>query len=249
MIAVAIGVASGCTSSPSPIPSPDLGGLDPRPHMPPLVDGEVDGCLPLCRSAFVAGVPLESGRYQTQNFFGGYMTASFGDGWTAGEDSTGEFKVFGPDDAEYGSAFALDAFPVKDGQRIRSVPNTAAGMVEWLLANPYLVVSEPRTARIGELPATAVDIRLADGAPMDEADCGAPCVGFIGFEQWTDTNGILGDDIYRFVWSDVSYGGTPHVLSLYVEGRDAAHLETMLGAVQPVVESVTVPARPGGGSS
>ena len=50
------------------------GGLEERPGRPALVDGEAASCIPMCGEGRVAGGQLPQGLYQTQWFFGGYMT-------------------------------------------------------------------------------------------------------------------------------------------------------------------------------
>ena len=211
--------------------------------MPALVDGELHACLPLCRSGYANDIPLPEGRYQTENFAGGYLTADFDPGWTVREDSSGEFSVARTDDTEYGIGIALDTYEVSDLKRVDLVPNTGAATIAWLRQNPDLVVSDAHEATIGSLPATWVDVRLAEGAPMEDPGCGAPCVNFIGFDQWTDVDGIRGDDVYRFYWSDITYGGTPHKLSVKIEGDDADQLAALAAAFEPVLESITIPAK------
>jgi hypothetical protein len=219
--------------------------LAPRPDLPPLVEGELAACLPLCAKGLVVPGDLPLGAYQTQWFFGGYMTLRMERAWTGLEDSTGELKIAPATDSEYGVGFALDLYPVLSGQRVDGVPLTAAGMLGWLGGNTNLEVSKPTATSIGDLPATAVDIRLSKAAINDDPGCPArACVGFLGFPQWDHANGIAGDDVYRLYLADVRYSGTEHVFSVTVEGRDRAHLREIVPAVEQVLETVKVPARP-----
>jgi hypothetical protein len=143
-------------------------GLAPRPDLPPLAKGELAACLPLCAKGRVVPGDLPLGAYQTQWFFGGYMTLRTERAWTGLEDSTGELKIAPATDSEYGVGFALDLHPVLNGQRVDSVPMTAAALLDWLGGNANLEVSKPTATSIGNLPATAVDIRLSKAAVNDD---------------------------------------------------------------------------------
>jgi hypothetical protein len=220
-------------------------GLAPRPDLPPLAKGELAACLPLCAKGRVVPGDLPLGAYQTQWFFGGYMTLRTERAWTGLEDSTGELKIAPATDSEYGVGFALDLHPVLNGQRVDSVPMTAAALLDWLGGNANLEVSKPTATSIGNLPATAVDIRLSKAAVNDDPGCPArACVNFLGFPQWDHANGIAGDDVYRLYLADVRYSGTDHVFSVTVEGRDRTHLREIVPAVEQVLETVKVPAQP-----
>lgn len=219
-------------------------GLEDRSDLPDLVNGEADACLPLCAVGLSRPGELPIGKYQTQWFFGGYMTLELDGAWTAIEDSTGELKIAPAADDEYGAGFALDIFPVVEGERV-DAPNTVEGFLAAIRSHPDLVVSDDMPTTIGSVPATAIDVRLAPGAPMEHADCPAPCVDFVGFEQWDHANGILGDDVYRFYVADVEYSGSHHVFSVTVEGRDEEDLRTFVQAVEEVLATVKIPARPG----
>ncbi len=235
---------SPLAASPSPTSAPLPSGLAARPGLPALVNGQAAACLPLCAQGLARPGALPIGtRYQTEWFFGGYMTLAFDAAWTAIEDSTGELKIAPAEDAEYGAGIALDLYPVDAGVRVTNVEASAEGMLEWLRSNPNLIVSAPSDLAIGAVPATFVRIRLAPDATSEHPDCPATCVDFLGFEQWDHANGILGDDVYGFAVADVEYSGTRHVLSLTIEGRDEDHLETMLARLDPILLTVTVPAR------
>jgi hypothetical protein len=220
-------------------------GLTPRPDLPALVKGELAACLPLCATGRDVPGELPLGTYQTRWFFGGYMTLGFERAWTGLEDSTGELKIAPATDSEYGVGFALDLYPVRSGKRVNGVPMTAAGLLEWLGGNPNLEVSKSTATSIGKLPAMAVDIGLSKAAVNDDPGCPArACVNFLGFPQWDHANGIAGDDVYRLYLADVRYSGTDHVFSVTVEGRDRTHLGGIVPAVEQVLGTVEVPARP-----
>jgi hypothetical protein len=217
-------------------------GLEDRPTLPELVDGEADACLPLCEAGLTQPGVLPAGTYQTVWFFGGYMTIELDGSWTGIEDSTGEFKIAPTEDTDYGVSFTLDLFPVSDGTRVDGVPLTAEGLEDWLRANPYLVVSRAMRGDISGLPATVIDVSLSARAPREHADCPDPCVDFVSFEQWDHANGILGDDVYRFYLADVSYSGSEHIFIVNIEGRDEAHLDSFGSLVEDLMPTVQVPA-------
>jgi hypothetical protein len=217
-------------------------GLKPRASLPPLVEGEADACLPLCAAGLVRPGPIPAGKYQTLWFFGGYMTVELDGSWTGIEDSTGEFKLAPSEDTEYGFSFALDLYPVSDGERVEDVPLTAQGLEDWLRQNPDLIVADAEGGDVGGIPTSVLDIRLSDEATAEHADCPAPCVDFLGFEQWDHANGILGDDVYRFYLADLQYSGSDHVLVVTIEGRDQEDLDAFGSIVEPLLPTVTVPA-------
>jgi hypothetical protein len=226
----------------SPSPSASGSGLEPRPDLPPLVEGEADSCLPLCIAGLVVPGPMPAGQYQTVWFFGGYMTIELDGSWTGIEDSTGEFKLAPSEDTEYGFSFALDLYPVSDGERVEDVPLTAEGLEDWLRQNPKLIVADAEGSDVGGIPTTVLDIRVSGKATAEHADCPEPCVDFLGFEQWDHANGILGDDVYRFDLADVQYSGSDHVMVVTIEGRDQEHLDAFGSMVEPLLPTVTVPA-------
>jgi hypothetical protein len=122
---------------------------------------------------------------------------------------------------------------------------TAAGLLDWLGGNANLEMSKPTATSIGNLPATAVDIRLSKAPVNDDPGCPArACVNFLGFPQWNHANGIAGDGVYRLYLADVRYSGTDHVFSVTVEGRDRTHLREKVPAVEQMLGTVKVPARP-----
>ena len=167
--------------------------------------------------------------------------------WRGDEDSTGELSLHLPDESDYGIHFVLDMYPAKNGARVAGVPFTSAGLIGWLQGDENFVVSQPTDTRIGLLQGTVVDVRLSKKAPQQYADCGAPCVDMLGFEQFNDPyGGIRGDDVYRIYFADVEYGGTEHVLVVTVEGRSSEYLETIAPAVDELLATVTVPARSAG---
>jgi hypothetical protein len=170
------------------------------------------------------------------------MTIELDGSWTGIDDSTGEFKLAPSEETEYGFSFALDLYPVSDGERVEDVPLTAQGLEDWLRQNPDLIVADAEGGDVGGIPTIVLDIRLSGEATAEHADCPAPCVDFLGFEQWDHANGILGDDVYRFYLADVQYSGSDHVLVVTIEGRDQEHLDAFGSIVEPLLPTVTVPA-------
>jgi len=187
--------ATGSTSSERPVPDP------------------IEGCVPQCNTpGLVAPGPVPTGPYETQWFFGGEMVVSLDEEWSIGEDSTGEFALSPralPSDVVL---FWEDVYPVEDGRRAAGTPMTADGELNWMKNDPRLVVSHPHPGRIGDLPATVVDVSVSDRAKNDDPACPTPvCVLFLGFPQWDGTFGITDQQTPRLYLSDVTYGDQQHL--------------------------------------
>lgn len=191
---------------------------------------------------------LPAGRYQTEWFFGGYMTLQTDGTWERGEDSNGELglPIAAPEGvAVYQVAFFLDPMLVVADVVQDEIPRQAAAYVDWLGRRPDLIVSEPIETRIGSVPAVRVDIRLGPDAPSQYDDClPDPCVTFIKVAAFDHSDGVFGNDEYRFYFADITYSGTDHMLAVKVEGRDPDDLDALLPRVEALLETVVIPARP-----
>ena len=236
-------------ADPSPTEEVLEGGLEPRPDLPELEDGEVTGCIPLCGPAgLTVPGPLPANEvYQTELFFGGYMTFTpTVDGWQGLEDSNGELKIFPPDGGDYGVSFSLDLFPVRGEKPVKPVPTSIDEWIDWYEANPSLETSNVSKTKIGDVPATRIDITTSKTAENDDPGCPADaCVNVWSFAHWDFFNGIAGNDIYRQYLAEVTYGGKAHILSAIVETRDAADLKTVAPVVEDLLRTVTLPVARG----
>jgi hypothetical protein len=230
------------------MPSATLaGGLDRRAGRPELVAGEAAACVPVCGKGRLAGGALPPGRYQTEWFFGDYMTLDTDGSWARTEDSDGELSlpVSGTGEDTYHVAFFLDPVLVVEDAVQPGIPRRASDYVKWLAGRTDLLVSSPLSTAIGTVPAVAVDIRLAADAPSQYPDCRPdPCVTFIKVPAFDHSDGIRGDDEYRFTFADVTYSGADHLLGVKVEGRDVADLRAILPKVEALLATVVLPARP-----
>jgi hypothetical protein len=236
-------------AEPTVTPKPTLpGGLEVRMGRPALVDGEAAACIPKCGVGRVAGGVLPTGRYQTEWFFGGYMTLQTDGTWRRGEDSNGELalQIAAPQGiAVYQVAFFLDPVLVVNDVVQNEIPRQAAAYVEWLGSQPDLIVSEPIATRIGFVPAVAVDIRLGPNAPSQYDDCPPnPCIAFFKFEAIDGSDGVLGNDESRFYLADITYSGTDHMLAVKVEGRDPEDLDAVLPKAEALLDTVVLPVKP-----
>lgn len=235
---------AGCnTSDPATVSSastalPD--GLTKRPELPPLLNGQVAACVPACTEGrLVPQIP--TGLYQTQWFFGGFMTLRFEPSWTGIEDSAGELKVRPPDGGEYGVSFSLDNFLVRDKKEVPDIPRTTKAWIDWHKQESRLIVSKPFPATIGRTKATAIDVRLSPMAVKENGDCPAPCVDLWGNSKFGHYNGILGDDVYRLYLADVEYSGSKHLLLVVVEAQDPAHLKRTVPTVEHLLATAKLP--------
>lgn len=235
------------TTAPTSATTTSPSALEPRPKLPPPVDGEAAACLPLCATGRVANRQIPAGIYQTWWFFGGLVTMDLDTPWKLWEDSTGEFSMGPIDDPDYRLVLWLDVYPVMAGARVDGVPSTADGLLGWLRTHPGLTVTEPIESAIGAMPATAVDVSISPAAVNDDPGCPeAVCQNFLGFPQWGEPFGIAGDDPYRLYFADVTYGDTDHVLVAAVEGRDPDHLAQFLPVAEATMATMEFPAHPTG---
>jgi hypothetical protein len=267
IVAMLFLVASqACGGDPTPPPPAPAASTSPSPapaaSTSPLP--AVEGCVPACGAGGrLDPIELPAGDYRTEGFFGGQMTVTFGPGWTSPEDSSGEFAAV-PPHAAGAVLFWLDVYPVERFERVEGVPMTADGVISWLRSNPDLDVSAPVGGTIGTLPARIVDVRLADGATNETiADSlaaglsredirfcrrdGRVCSFFLGFPQWSDPQawGIgVREELQRFYFSNVTYGGTQHLFVSVVYADPAKDQQVMLEAGQRVIDTVQVPADP-----
>jgi hypothetical protein len=216
--------------------------------------------MPRCKDGnLVVPGDIPAGEYDTVWFFGGEMRLTFDDdGWTSREDSTGEFVVsplYAPDENDI--LFWEDIYPVKPPhgattwksfhgmERIQGVPLTAAGLLDWMKSSSQLEVSEPTSGTIGDLPATVVDVSVADDAVNDDPkNCPVrACVNFLGFQQWDGSWGIAGGPV-RFYLSDVTYGGRDHLFVVAIYPVNPEDMKTLGEAAEHLIGTVDVPADP-----
>jgi hypothetical protein len=205
--------------------------------------------MPACEdgNSMVPG-DLPEGEYQTEWFFGGEMKLTFDAGWTSREDSTGEFHASPLDTPENDIDFWEDVYPVKPNtvKRIKGVPLTAAGLLGWMRSSSQLEVSAPTPGTIGDLPATVVDVMVADDAVNDDPkNCPVrACVNFLGFSQWDGPFGIASGQVQRFYLSDVTYGGRDHLFVAVIYAATSASMKTLRPAAEHLIGTVRVPASP-----
>jgi hypothetical protein len=243
--AVAVLLIGGCGGNSSS--EKETSNSDEAPTKPTAT---IQGCAPQCLPPNLTEpgkVPV--GTYETEYFFAGQMKVVFEEGWAVGEDSTGEFASAANRNPDLRVVFWEDVFPTRHEQglqRVKGVPRTADAVVGWLRANPHLSVTAPRKGTIGsDLPATVVDVSVADKADNDDPGCPArPCANFLGFPQWGEPYGIAGGGVTRLYLSDVKYGGESHLFVAAVEGIDKAQFDAGLPAAERLIESAKVPAEP-----
>jgi hypothetical protein len=189
---------------------------------------------------------LPEGEYDTVWFFGGEMRLTLDAGWTSREDSTGEFvvsPVYAPDVNDI--LFWEDVYPVENGKRVKAVPLTAAGLLNWMRSSSQLEVSAPTAGAIGDLPATLVEVRVADGAVNDDPNCPVPaCALFLGFPQWDGPPWGLAGSHVRFYLSDVTYGGRDHLFVAVIFPVNPADMKILGPAGERLISTVRVAADP-----
>jgi hypothetical protein len=168
------------------------------------------------------------------------MVITLAEPWNVHEDSTGEFALelgSTPQNAVY---FWEDVYPFANGERVDGVPMTVDGMLDWIREDPRLEATKPHRGRIGDLPATVVDVSISEDAPNEDPTCPVDvCIGWLGFPQWEGEWGIAGQQVQRVYLSDVTYGEQSHlfVALIYPDlpwdmAFFAAHAEDLLATVQ-----------------
>jgi hypothetical protein len=252
-------VGAACTGS-SPVAASSAQPSATEPSSSASEDnGQLDGCMPRCKNGnSTTPAYLPAGEYQTEWFFGGEMRLTFDDsGWTSREDSTGEFVV-SPSDVpdENDILFWEDVYPVEPPtgtwntvmpikmRRIAGVPLTAAGLLDWMTSSSQLQVSAPTPGTIGDIPATVVDVSVADDAVNDDPNCPVrACFNFLGFPQWDGPWGIAGGPV-RFYLSDVTYGGRDHLFVAAIYPVHPDDMKTLGRAGERLIRTVRVAADP-----
>lgn len=211
------------------------------------VPDPIDGCVPRCNPpGIVQPGPVPVGPYETQWFFGGELVASMDEEWLVSEDSTGEFALSPRALPADSVLFWEDVYPVEDGTQVKGVPMTTQGLLKWMKKDPRLEVSDGHEGRIGDIPATVVDVSVADGAKNDDpAGCPTPvCVLFLGFPQWDGSWGITDQQTPRLYLSDVTYGGEQHLFVAAIYADLAADTNVFRPHGEDLIATVQVPAEP-----
>lgn len=220
----------------------------------PGAPGQCDGADRPCE--FTAGTYQTYGRWA---FLPG-LTTYIPDGWKSTEQDAGEFNVLHPDFPDSGVFFWRDLIPVEpDGTHVTSVPSTVDGIIEWLGANPQLVVTDPVETIIGKgLHTTTFVVDVADGAVNMDPGCDEKPTSPACFPLLTDP-GHWGDGAWwvsglhrtRYYLADIGPATDRHLLVVAVVGSTmdqgphvaadpAAELLRFEKAVAPILESLDV---------
>jgi hypothetical protein len=205
--------------------------------------GGIPGCAPACLEGFSDPGLIGPGEYKTQYFFNGQLTVTFTDKWLSTEDQGVEFSA-APVGRSEGVKFWSDLLPVAAGKPVPNVPNTAAGLERWLRSRRNISVSKPRPATIGgdSLPATVLDIAISKVAVNESSDCSEVCVDLFTWPNAGDNRyGFGGSAVLRLYLADVTYGGSPHLFAIGVEGRDPVDLQDFVPAAEKLIASARAP--------
>ena len=248
LLAVAL-LSSGCGSggSSSPAASSTAETLPPPTTSSSTSGGSgLSGCVPACVTGITSPGDVGPGAYETRYFFGGRMHLAFPGAWRSTEDSTGELTAMPAATTQNAVFFWEDVYPVRHGKRVKAVPLTAAGLLQWLQSTPALSTSAPRKGRIGKLPATLVDVSVSGHAKNEDPNCPTrACVLFLGFPQWTGDWGIAYTQVQRFYLADVEYGDVKHLFVAVIYPDRGADLKSFAKAGEQLLRTVRVPATPG----
>ena len=246
-----LGVACGSTeeSQNPPSPAETSGGGTTAGRTTAsevLVPDPIQGCVPSCNPpGLTQPGPLSPGAYETSWFFGGEMVVQLNEPWSSHEDSTGEFALTLDATPENGVYFWEDVYPVEDETRVDGVPMTVDGLLNWIREDPRLGASAPQRGRIGDLPATVVDVTISKGAENEDPACPTDtCVLWLGFPQWEGSWGIAEPQVQRLFLSEVTYGGKTHLFVAVVYPDDPGDMESFSPHGEDLLATVQVPATP-----
>jgi len=205
-----------------------------------------DGCVPACHIGITTPGVLPEGDYQTQWFFGGTLAITLPDAWTSREDSSGEFALSPVAQENDLLLFWLDVYPIAGEEPVPGVPNTAAGLLDWLQHQTRVSTSHVTTGAIGPFPATVVDVRVNSQTENEEpGQCpSSPCVLFLDFPQWGGDWGIANGQVQRFRLADVTYDGTQHLFVAVTYPDRGEDLDAFAPLADEVLTSVQVPVEP-----
>jgi hypothetical protein len=246
------GCAGGPPTSAVPVTPPEGVAINPSTSpsrvLSPAVT-PIPGCLPDCVPGQITNPgDLPKGDYTTRNFFGGQFTVTVPDGWTSGEDSTGEFSLRPREVEEWAVFFWLDVYPIASlaRDRVPGIPNTAGGLLDWLEANDSLDILARRPGSIGRLDAEVLDFRVARDAPTGDPECSAehrlPCVPLLDFPQWDGFYEVSPAFGLRLVAADATWGGRQHVLIAMIEAIGEQRFDELEVMAMPLVEGARLPA-------
>lgn len=253
-IVVALTAVSACSSDgkgvaaspPSPsVPASPTAVATPTVVATPTPDGPLRGCVPGCVHGITKPGDLPAGVYQTVNFFGGRLRVPLDGGWTSTEDSTGEFNLARTSAPDAKVFLWEDVYPLQSGLRVRSVPETSAGLLTWLRHSGNFRVGPVTAGKLAGLPAKVFDLELSATAHNDDPGCPVKaCVNFLKYPEWSEPWGLAGTGIQRFYMADVAYGGSKHVFVAVLDASSRHQLTALFAVVEPLLQSVKVPAAP-----
>ena len=210
------------------------------------VPDSIQGCVPACNTPGLSRPgPLPPGPSETEWFFGGEMVITLAEPWSVHEDSTGEFSLTLDATPENSVFFWEDVYPVEDETPVDGVSMTVDGLLNLIHKDPRLEATAPQPGRIGDLPATIVDVTISKGAKNEDPACPTDtCVLWLGFPQWFDSWGIAEPQVQRFYLSNVTYGGETHLFVAVVYPDDPADIKAFSPHAEDLLASVQVPATP-----
>ena len=179
---------------------------------------------------------LDPGTYRTTTFEPSF-TFTVPAGWSNIQDTAGNYVLLPPDESlsgfgsgtsDYIGVYASVAAPAGcDEYPDTSVATTAQAYVEWLRAQPSLVVGVPTPVVVGGLDGTQIDVR-----PSDQPACSSPGVqhdyrpiligtnaSLLGYEAGHRGDRVDANTRYRLIVFDRP-DGTLMVIELADTGND-----------------------------
>ena len=236
-IAIVLLVMTACSTPKVVGPSGSVTPTPPSPSSTPSPAYAIRGCVPECSTGFSDPGSVGPGAFTTTHFLDGQLTVTYPTQWESHEDQGVEFSSAPAGEWEvHRVLFWDDILPADNGRVVTSVPNTAAGWVDWLRSNPIVSVTSPRPATITRmrLAATYVDITDAPGGERYPAMITWPGAGDNVYE-------IGGEFVFRLYLAEVTYGDQAHLLAIAVEGKDRSDLRSFLPEAKQLIASADAP--------
>jgi hypothetical protein len=199
---------------------------------------------------------LPPGKHATTLFLPGMTVTLPDDNWWSSEDSSGEFNLRLR--AHPGAAvfFWIDPIPVRDHILVGGVPNTPAGILNWMRGDDYLDISPVQTRTIGSgLKALSIVLDVTKLAPQEAPECDAPCIDYFRFTDRNTSRYVVTYDFTygtglgeptRLYLATIGTGNSTHTLVVSVDEQDPSDRDSFslleAGATK-ILSTLQLPSR------
>jgi hypothetical protein len=214
-----VALLSGCGQAAAPSVSPTPSGFA-TPTASAMATATPAGveCGPGCIKQ------LPPGKHATTAFLPGMSVTLPDDSWWSSEDSPGEFNLRLIAHPGAGVFFWIDPIPVRDHILVGGVPNTPAGILNWMQGDDYLDISPVQMRTIGSgIKALSIALDVTKLAPQEGPECDAPCIDYFRFtdrQTYDFTYGTGLGEPTRLYLATIGTGNSTHTLVVSVDEQD-----------------------------